>query len=66
MVLYMVRLNNFYEDFYVEMILLKDMVIKNINGLKELFICNGVFFVLEVYFDLKVVFDVKWLKFIIY
>ena len=43
MALYMARLNNFHEDFHVETISLKDTVTKNINGLKELFIRNGVF-----------------------
>ncbi|ETT70181.1 sensor histidine kinase [Bacillus mycoides] len=66
MALYMARLNNFHEDFHVETISLKDAVTKNINGLKELFIRNGVFPVLEVHSDLKVTSDAKWLKFIIY
>ncbi len=66
MALYMARLNNFHEDFHVETISLKDTVTKNINGLKELFIRNGVFPVLEVHSDLKVASDAKWLKFIIY
>ncbi|MED0959855.1 sensor histidine kinase [Bacillus paramycoides] len=66
MALYMARLNNFHEDFHVETISLKDTVTKNINGLKELFIRNGVFPVLEVHSDLKAASDAKWLKFIIY
>ncbi|WP_369902078.1 sensor histidine kinase [Bacillus manliponensis] len=66
MALYMARLNNFHEDFHVESISLKDTVTKNINSLKELFIRNGVFPVLEVHSDLTVVSDAKWLKFIIY
>ncbi|MFD4850199.1 sensor histidine kinase [Bacillus mycoides] len=66
MALYMARLNNFHEDFHVETISLKDAVTKNINGLKELFIRNGVFPVLEVHSSLKVASDAKWLKFIIY
>ncbi|MDZ4417305.1 sensor histidine kinase [Bacillus cereus] len=66
MALYMARLKNFHEDFHVEIISLKDTVAKNINGLKELFIRNGVFPVLEVHSDLKVASDTKWLKFIIY
>ncbi|MGG2017882.1 sensor histidine kinase [Bacillus sp. S10(2024)] len=66
MALYMARLNNFHEDFHVETISLKDAVTKNINSLKELFIRNGVFPVLEVHSDLMVTSDAKWLKFIIY
>lgn len=66
MALYMARLNNFHEDFHVESISLKDAVTKNINSLKELFIRNGVFPVLEVHSDLTVFSDAKWLKFIIY
>lgn len=66
MALYMARLNNFHKDFHVETISLKDAVTKNINSLKELFIRNGVFPVLEVHSDLIVTSDAKWLKFMIY
>ncbi|AWC34332.1 sensor histidine kinase [Bacillus cytotoxicus] len=66
MALYMARLNNFHEDFHVETISLKEIVTKNINGLKELLIRNGVFPVLEVHSDFKVASDAKWLNFIIY
>ncbi|MEH7460522.1 sensor histidine kinase [Bacillus thuringiensis] len=66
MALYMARLNNFHKDFHVETISLKDAVTKNINSLKELFIRNGVFPVLEVHSDVMVTSDAKWLKFIIY
>ncbi|GGE76298.1 sensor histidine kinase [Priestia taiwanensis] len=64
--LYMARLDTFHHDFRAESVLVKPLVKKNINELKELFIRKRVFPSIDIADDLTVPSDAKWLTFIIH
>ncbi|MED1270122.1 sensor histidine kinase [Bacillus mycoides] len=65
MALYMARLETFEQDFYVERVLLQDIVQKVISENKRLFIRSYVYPEVKVTQHLTVETDRKWLRFVV-
>ncbi|HHQ2481168.1 TPA: sensor histidine kinase [Bacillus cereus] len=65
MVLYMARLETFEQDFYVERVILRELVNKAIHDNKSSFLRNYVYPEIKVESGLTVETDEKWLRFIL-